>query len=343
MFAKLYFDTNWTAQTDLMPVILSVLTGSTDVNAIPGATSKFMPGLSYILTNKSSSGWSYEGSGTATQRVISAPCKDSTKKKYVRFISPISTRIALELGEGTNGSGVLTGQASFDDPNQMANNLIYSGGSNTFPHWTGAPLEVWVSASARHFLVACNQPGYMHGVGGNGSRSGGWVVGAVEHTAADSWITESSSYIPACLMTSATNASASGTGTLTFYRNRSRNIASPTPVDFANNVPGSFLEAYTKYGSDTISNITLAGTNQVLLDESNAVKTLLPFGARSKVGLVRGGSITDVCDIYLAPANIFKENLQIQVGENAANRYHVWNLGFSGNTTAGYNLVVPRG
>lgn len=345
MFAKLYFDSSWQAQADLFPVIFAVLTGATNVNSIPGATAKFVPSLSYILTNKSASGWTSEVN-TASTKIMSSPCKDSAKRKYVRFDAPSAARISTELVEAGsyNGTtGALTGIASYNDTSTMANNIVYSGTTNTYPHATQNAVEVWISASPRHFLVALNQPGYQHGAGTNGGRAGGWVVGVVEHSPSDSWITESSPYIPACVMTSATNTASINTGTLTFYRNRSRNIANPVAADIIGNAAGALLEGYTKYGSGQIGNITLNGTNLVLLDENNAVRTLLPFGARSKTALVRGGSITDVCDLYLAPANIFKENLQIQVGDNEANKYHVWNLGFSASTTVGYNLIVPRG
>jgi hypothetical protein len=145
-------------------------------------------------------------------------------------------------------------------------------------------------------------------------------------------------------MTTLGNNITSGNGPLTFWRNRSRNIAIPSPTDFANSADGSRLYAYTKYGSGTLRDITLDGTNLVQSDENTAVRSLLPFGARNKSSLVRGGAISDLCDVYLAPASIFNENLQIQVGSNVANRYHIWNLGFTGNNAAlNYNLAVPRG
>lgn len=345
MFAKLHFDNSWNTSVDLLPVISAVLAGSANVNAIPGATAKFIPSLSYILTNKNVSGWTTEVSTTNT-RILSAPCKDSTKRKYIRLNAPSNSRISLELMEAgayNASTGGVTGTASYDDTSSMSNNIVYGGTTNTFPHSTQNAIEVWVSASARHFLVAVNQPGYTHGVGVSGGKNGGWVVGVVEHTPADSWITETSPYIPACVLSSFNNSASANTGILTFYRNRSRNITQPVASDFTGTTPGALLEAYTKYGSGQIGNITLNGSNQVLLDENTAVRALLPFGARSKSGLVRGGAITELSDIYLAPANIFKENLQIQVGDNVNNRYHVWNLGFAASAVSGYNLIVPRG
>lgn len=339
MFAKLYFESSWICTTDILPVLASVLTGETNVNAVAGATARFIPSMSYILTNKNTSGWSVEGS-SSTVRVLSAPCKDSTKKKFAR-ISSTSNTMSLQLGEGFAGTN-LTGQVTTDGPNQDAH-IIFNG-SSTYPHNANAPVEVWVSSSPRHFLIAVNQPGYAHGTGIADGRNGGWVVGIVEHANSDSWLTDSSSYIPACIMTSQGADTSLGNASLTFFRNRSRNIAVPTVTDFANNVDSSKLYAYTKYGSGTLSNITLGGTNLVQSDENTAVKSLLPFGARNKAALVRGGAISDLCDIYLAPASIFNENLQIQVGENTANRYHIWNLGFtSNNALSNYNLAVPRG
>lgn len=343
MFAKLYFESSWSANTDILPVIVSMLTGTTNINSVPGATAKFNPALSYVVTTKSVAGWTLESTGGGS-RVISAPCKDSTKKKFVRLVCPATTRISIELGEGHNGAGLLTGQASFDDGNTMTNNAIYSASTNSFPHSSSFPIEVWISASPRHFLIAANQPGYAHGMGGNGGRQGGWVSGVVEHSNSDSWLTDSSTYIPACVMTTEGNANTAGGAPFTFFRNRSRDISQPSVTDFANSVAGSKLYAYTKYGSGNMSPITLTGTNLVQLDENAVVKALLPFGARNKTALVRGGAISDLCDIYLAPSTIFKENLQIQVGDNTANRYHIWNLGFtSNNATLNFNLAVPRG
>lgn len=344
MLAKLHFDAGWTL-ADVLPIINSILGGNVNVGSVPGATAKFVPSKSYVLTSKSQSGWQLEFANTTTS-VFSAPCKDSAKRKYLRLnatnlINGAGVRLDFDVVEA--GQINLTTGAFVDYAGTTSiapySSILYTGTANGFAHNYNLAMELWIAASPRYALFAANAPGYQHGTLG-GVTAGGWVTGCLEHTPSDSWINESSPYIPACAMWA--YATTSNGGQMRFYRNRSRNIAVGAATDIS--APATnYLEIYTKYGSGSLSTATLNGTNLVMLNENNAVRTLLPFGVRSKTDRVRGGSVTDVCDIYLAASGLFDSNLQVQVGENVNNVYHTFNIGYVSNPNGGYCMLVPRG
>jgi len=343
MFAKLYFAAGWGTNSVKQAIfnvacgVTSLTTLNANLTASPANTATVVTALSYIINNKTPSGWTNSTSLTAnvsTTSIMYAPCANSTKNKYVA-LGGTNSYVSMSSVSG------MTNSTYTSDP---GTEIIQAGAddtSSTSRHNTAYPLEVWISCSNRHLLVACNRPGYNHGTSsGTGNQTSGYVAGVLEHVATDAWMVDGINHLPAIVLRpgqnwQSNNVNGPTTIALDGYATGWRDITQATVTDNYSSV-SSTKAAYTRYGSGTIQSITNNGTCTISQDENTVVRTLMPFGVRNQAQLQRGGAVTDLSNVYLCPA-IFAANTVIQVGTDTTNLFHIF------KAFNGVDIAVPRG
>lgn len=305
MYAKLVFSSAVTT-ADIRHAVVQMLTDQ-PISSITAPT--FLAQNSYVLTTRSAAGWrkDYDADG---DYVVSATCLDSAKRKYIRFLNATTFRYAL--GDSVLPDGNLGNATATQIP------VIGTGFR-----------EVHISASPRHFCMNSFSPGTFN----SGTSTKGNMAMVFEHRRTDSWMVEDTSYLPACIFDS-TSVTTSNMSAVRFLGLKHKNIASPINADTAN----AQLFPYTKYGHTSMNDCTVTSTNLAMNDKGEPQRVLLPFGVRNNTNLVRGGSVSDLCDVYFAQKDGYPDGFAFAAGDAMAHDYVALYMGFGGHT-----IAVPRG
>lgn len=328
MYAKLHY--NVTTLSAVMHSIVSLLTGTTDKFQLTAQGIDY--DRSYILTDRGPAGWRvdyYNENATQPVYIVSAPCEGSAKRKYM-LLSILSTNLRCQVGYGISGSTLTT-----LTPVSTAAILT----NDTTAHNLNAPnLELRISASARHFLLTAGTQGYPTGFGVSANTSLGSVSAVFEHTRADSYFTEDTAYVPVVTHNGrlkGSNSAATGAKDM-FQSPRYRNIKLASITDVVDAAANASI--FTRMSSDLgLDAATLNGTGRVWTTESSTVKALFPFGVSNDDYCFRGGSISDLCDVYLGAPGTYSEFVDIRAGASES-LYSMWNVGYGG-----YYFAVPKG
>lgn len=323
MYAKLHYNSS-PDNLGILADIIKVITGTIDKYELNGVGIDHTK--TYVNTSKNVAGWRldyYNDTPTSPIYIVSAPCANSAKRKYVKFYMS-STNIVYVVGYGFTGSDITVASD--------AKVWIYSAPTHSY---SSPNFEVRLSASARHLLLTAGTTGYATGYGTQYQGSGAYamVSGCFEHTCADSYFVEDTEYVPAMSFStrSGTVGGSSPVGVCPKYRNiKTANItditgASATAIIFTRSASGNF------------DDVTQQGTGRIWTSESSTVKALFPFGVNNSTYCFRGGSISDLCGIYLGAPGSFSDFVDIKAGASDS-VYSMWNVG-----CGGYYLAVPKG
>lgn len=337
MYAKLHF--NGSNNTSVLEAIVRVATGVTDKNLLSGITGIDLNKCS-ISTSRNAAGWSLDyASSDKTVYVISAPCADSVKRKYVRLYTSGSAVAMFTVGSGNPVTVTATGNLTFESATQQ---ILYQSGSN-YHMPNSNNFEVRISASARHLLVTAGVQGYATGYGLTVQGGQGAVTQIFEHTCADSYFTDNTDYIPVVAHGSIYNSNAGifSSNNSVSYSNplylspKYRNLTGNGIVDVTASTANAGV--YTKMNAGNLLSSAMPNNGKMWVSESAAVTALYPFGVSNPAMYFRGGSITDLCGVYMAAPGAFSDFVEIKAGSSET-VYSMWNFGYSG-----YFLAVPRG
>lgn len=304
----------------LIDNIIEVLTGTTDVAALSNEFGLLNQGKSYILTDISPSGWSLVFN-TRAVAVLSAPCHTGhTKYLSISIMNPTSSSAYTNIQIGT-GFNPETG--ALENPISHVT-CFYSGRS--FQH--SRPLDIWISASPSHVIVCTGTPGLRHNY--SASTTYNTALSVFDFLSADTWCEVSQPYLPTCVISS---YGISSTAYMTPYPN-----ASGTGLLTAANAVG-----YVSTRHNVVQNATTANdltTNGYCLTSSaeGMVPSLLPFAINNLTTRLRGGSVTDLCNVYLAPSSL-ATNAIIRPADSPYD-FHILNID---GHPSGLNVAVPRG